>query len=80
LKLLQKKLGDDFHPLVEMGDMYSELKGEGDAADKGHRVQLLKEMAQYTLPKLKATEISGELSGRVTLERTVRRLDGAEDD
>ena len=59
LLLLQKQLGADFHPLSEMGKMYTE------SADEPIRAGLLKEMAQYTLPKLKAVEHSGETTQKI---------------
>lgn len=69
LLLLQKQLGADFHPLIEMGKMYNDLDiGEEPAVKAG----LLKEMAQYTLPKLKAVEISGPDGGQIPIKFTMK--------
>lgn len=73
LLLLQKKLGKDFHPLTEMGDLYEACTDE----ERPIKAGLLKEMAQYTLPKLKSVELSGEVTQKVLT--VAQQIQAAED-
>jgi hypothetical protein len=64
LVLLKKKLGEDFHPLIEMADIYSSLPKD----DYDRRFNVMKEISPYCIPKLKHLDISADVEMDGVLE------------
>ena len=63
LALLKRKLGADFHPLLEMAELYQETPKE----DVNLRFTIMKEVSPYCLPKLKAVEVQGDTTQHIVV-------------
>ena len=82
LNRLQDMYGDDFHPIMKMAenavkvqDLIDEYNDDGEADIQvlfaGHKfaVDAWDKVAQYTEPKLKAVEHSGQVDSTLTINR-----------
>lgn len=82
LNRLQDMYGDDFHPIMRMAEnavvLHEQAKSSMEPGDLRLSIDAWDKIAQYTEPKLKATEI--DLTGDITVEhpeaiRIVAELD-----
>lgn len=82
LNRLQDMYGDDFHPIMRMAEnaatLHEQARETLDSADLRLSIDAWDKIAQYTEPKLKATEV--DLTGDITVEhpeaiRIVAELD-----
>lgn len=63
LKTLQAEYGDDFDPVMQMAKNAHEIQEQIDNGDSDGRIEAINawdKIAQYTTPKLKAIEITGD--------------------
>lgn len=72
MKRLQEMYGDDFHPIMKMAENAVKLQKIADDDDPDvlkykAAIDSWDKIAQYTEPKLKAIEISGEIHTRPIL-------------
>lgn len=67
---LQDMYGDDFHPIMRMAEnavtLHDQARGTMDPADLKASIDAWDKIAQYTEPKLKASEISLEANLKAT--------------
>lgn len=82
LNRLRDMYGDDFHPIMRMAEnavvLHEQAKASMEPGDLRLSIDAWDKIAQYTEPKLKATEI--DLTGDLTVEhpeaiRIVAELD-----
>ena len=62
LDRLRDMYGDDFHPIMRMAEnavtLHEQARGTMDAADLKASIDAWDKIAQYTEPKLKASEVN----------------------
>jgi hypothetical protein len=62
LDRLRDMYGDDFHPIMRMAEnavtLHDQARGTMDAADLKASIDAWDKIAQYTEPKLKASEVN----------------------
>lgn len=72
LKRLQDMYGDEFHPIMNMADMAMKLhkvaQTTEEVGDMKACIDAWDKIAQYTEPKLKATEVTGEGGGEIAIK------------
>jgi hypothetical protein len=64
VSLLRQEYGEDFHPIMKMAKHAVEMDKQADQGDisRTEAVNAWDKIAQYTEPKLKAMEITAEVS------------------
>lgn len=86
LSRLQDMYGEDFHPIMRMAEQavrLHDLAQSGDASDIKQSIDAWDKIAQYTEPKLKATEVdlsSSDGSMSPTVIELIPRLPENDDD
>ena len=72
LKRLQDMYGEDFHPIIKMAENAVKLEeiaqSEGDTNSHKAALEGWDKVAQYTEPKLKAVEVSGDIGLRTVVK------------
>ena len=78
LARLKEMYGDDFEPILKMAECAVEMTEIANKADPEHRFDGLRDcvgawdkIANYVTPKLKATEITADISGEIDGKWTV---------
>ena len=70
LNRLQDMYGDDFHPIMRMAEnavtLHDQARSTNDPSDLKASIDAWDKIAQYTEPKLKASEISLEANIKAT--------------
>ena len=70
LDRLRDMYGDDFHPIMRMAEnavtLHDQARGTMDAADLKASIDAWDKIAQYTEPKLKASEVTLEANLKAT--------------
>ena len=78
MKRLQDMYGEEFHPIMKMAENAVTLDRlaaeEPDVQTLRASVDAWDRIAQYTEPKLKAMEITGEDGGPINIEKIKRTL------
>lgn len=73
LNRLQEMYGDDFHPIMSMAKNAVLLQELADLDKEPITIKSAldgwEKVAQYVEPKLKAVELSGDVSGKITVKR-----------
>lgn len=62
LRMLQRKFGEDFHPIMELAKIANDPE-----ADITIKLNANKELCQYVVPKLRAVEVKGEVDSEITI-------------
>jgi hypothetical protein len=80
---LQDMYGDDFHPIMRMAEnavtLHDQARGTMDPADLKASIDAWDKIAQYTEPKLKASEINLNAQIQATEVDMLGVSDDAED-